>query len=372
MRGMDLADVAAELYALLPAEFTAARNRRAKDAKSEGHPLLAKQVARLPKPTASAWAVNVMARQHPEELEPVLELGAAMRDAQEMLDAERLRGLGQQRTGVLAAAVRGARSAADALGVAISDAAAGEIEQTLRAAMGDADAAAAVRSGLLVRPFASGGFGPADLSGAVAVPGAVPGAGASAGAVVEDGGGGHVAGVREPTERRAPAKVPSRRAGSEKAKAEEAAADGAAAEEAKAREATAEAARVTAEAAEARRLEAEAAEARREAKREAEEARRRERNEAQAGLAEAEEALAAAEAELEDAERQSDEAAARRESIEGELAALRRRVAELENDLEAAEREEGLAGRARRLAARVAEQERRAVARARERLERLS
>ena len=343
MRGMDLADVAAELYSLLPADFTAARNRRAKDAKSEGHPLLAKQVARLPKPTASAWAVNLVARQHPEQLAPVLELGAALRDAQEMLDAERLRELGQRRSRVLAEAVRGARSAAEGLGVRITDAAATEIEQTLRAAMGDSDAAAAVSSGLLVRTFAGGGFGPADLSGAVAVPGAV-------------------ADERDDSK--------AQKVGKEKAATRDPAAEETAEETAVGAEAQKDTAK--AEAAEARRLEAEEAEARREAQRQAEAAKRRERDEAQAELAEAEEALSAAEAELEDAERQAEDAAGRRESIEGELAGLRARAAELEDDLAVAEREEGLAARARRLAARVMEQERRAVARAREHVDRLS
>ncbi|WP_077487792.1 hypothetical protein [Sinomonas mesophila] len=372
---MDLADVAAELYALLPAEFTAARNRRAKDAKTEGHPLLAKQVARLPKPTASAWAVNLIARQHPEELAPVLDLGAAMRDAQEMLDAGRLRALGQQRSQVLAAAVRRARSAAEALGVTISDAAAGEIEQTLRAAMGDPDAAAAVRSGLLVRPFAGGGFGPADLSGAVAVPGALADGGTRAAVETVDTGTrttARAARATAATSETATSETATSETATSKTEGKKPDSTAVDAETERADRDMAAKDRAKAEAEEVKRLEAEEAEARREAQRQAEEARRREREEAQADLAEAEEALAAAEAELEDAERQAEEATSRRESLEGELAGLRTRVAELEEDLDGAEREEGLAGRARRLAARLAEQERRAVARARERLDRLT
>ena len=143
---MDLANVADELYALPLAEFTAARNARAKQARSEGQPLLAKQIAKLPKPSTAAWAVNVLARRRREEIGQVLDLGASLREAQEGLDPAAMRVLGRERTRLLAAVVRDAREAAGELGVKVSDAAAEEMEQTLHAAMADPQAAEAVRS----------------------------------------------------------------------------------------------------------------------------------------------------------------------------------------------------------------------------------
>ncbi|MEW1821101.1 hypothetical protein AB0323_09955 [Arthrobacter sp. NPDC080031] len=171
---MDLAAIAAELYTLVPSAFTAARTARATEAKSAGEAELAKQLAQLPKPSTAAWAVNMLVRHGTKEFAGVLELGASLGVAQEQQDHDRLRTLGQQRPRVLGAAVEQARAVAEGLGVKISGAAAMEIEATLRAAMTDPGAAAALRSGQLVRSLSTNGLEPVDLSGAVAVAGAIP------------------------------------------------------------------------------------------------------------------------------------------------------------------------------------------------------
>jgi hypothetical protein len=169
---MDLADAAAELYGLTPSEFTAARNAHAKRARAEGQAQLAVQIGRLAKPSAAAWAVNMLARHRPAEVEKVLRLGAELREAQEDLDPARMRELGRERAGLLAVVVREGRAVAAELGVTVSDAAAEDLDQTLHAAMADPAAGEAVRGGLLVRALAASGLEPVDLAGAVAVPGA--------------------------------------------------------------------------------------------------------------------------------------------------------------------------------------------------------
>lgn len=171
---MELAAIAVELYTLVPSAFTAARTTRAKEARFAGDPELAKQIAQLPKPSTSAWAVNMLVRHGTREFARVLELGASLGKAQDEQDHDRLRTLGQQRPRVLAAAVEQARAVAEGLGVKVSGAAALEIEATLRAAMTDPGAAEALRSGQLVRALSTNGLEPVDLSGAVAVPGARP------------------------------------------------------------------------------------------------------------------------------------------------------------------------------------------------------
>ncbi|WP_051423087.1 hypothetical protein [Arthrobacter sp. MA-N2] len=170
---MDLAATAVELYTLVPSAFTASRTARAKEAKSAGDAELAKQIAQLPKPSTAAWAVNMLVRHGTREFASVLELGASLGRAQEQQDHDRLRTLGQQRPRVLAAAVEQARAVAEGLGVKVSGAAAIEVEATLRAAMTDPGAAAALRSGRLVRSLSTNGLEPVDLAGAVAVPGAL-------------------------------------------------------------------------------------------------------------------------------------------------------------------------------------------------------
>ncbi|GAA4045495.1 hypothetical protein GCM10023063_35590 [Arthrobacter methylotrophus] len=171
---MDLAATAVELYTLVPSAFTASRTARAKEAKSAGDAELAKQIAQLPKPSTAAWAVNMLVRHGTREFASVLELGASLGRAQEQQDHDRLRTLGQQRPRVLAAAVEQARAVAEGLGVKVSGATALEVEATLRAAMTDPGAAAALRSGRLVRSLSTNGLEPVDLAGAVAVPGPLP------------------------------------------------------------------------------------------------------------------------------------------------------------------------------------------------------
>ncbi|OFI36986.1 hypothetical protein BIU82_11270 [Arthrobacter sp. SW1] len=186
---MELSAVAAELYGLLPAGFIAARNARAKEAKASGDSALAAQIGRLPKPGAAAWAVNMLARSGAAELDELLTLGAALRQAQAELDPAKLRELGQQRPHILAAAVGKADDIAAGLGVRLSAAAASDVTETLRAALGDEAAAAAVRSGLLVRGLEGDGVDAVDLSGAVAVEGgAVPAAPPAPSRKADDGG----------------------------------------------------------------------------------------------------------------------------------------------------------------------------------------
>ncbi|MCC3276693.1 hypothetical protein LJ753_12520 [Arthrobacter sp. zg-Y20] len=168
-----LARVVADLYALLPSEFTAARNARAADAGRNGDKDLAKRIKALPKPSTAAWLVNLLADRKQDDLAAVLDLGAALREAQEDLDQKQLRRLSTERQRLLRAIVRSARDLAADLGHPVSEALAGEAEQTLWAAMTDSAAADAVASGQLVRSLAASGWEEVDLDGAVADPDSV-------------------------------------------------------------------------------------------------------------------------------------------------------------------------------------------------------
>ncbi|WP_168626763.1 transposase [Cryobacterium sp. BB307] len=158
-----IAEVARELYALPPDAFTAARNDRAK-----ADPAIGKEVKAFKKPSVAAWAVNLLAARRGDELEQVLALGAALREAQDDLDAKSLRELTRQRRQVIAALGRAAAELAEEAGHPISGATRDEVEQTLQAGLAEPAAAAAVRSGRLVRALAFAGLESVDLSGAVA------------------------------------------------------------------------------------------------------------------------------------------------------------------------------------------------------------
>lgn len=155
----DLAAVAAGLYALPPEQFTAARDAAAKQA-----PALRKAIKALRRPTASAWLVNRLARDHAELLEPLLGLGPALAAAQATGNGGELRALGQQRRELIKE-VTATAVGDDAVSAAVRT----EVEQTLEAALTDPAAAEAVRSGTLVRPLSFAGFGGVDMVGAVAL-----------------------------------------------------------------------------------------------------------------------------------------------------------------------------------------------------------
>lgn len=165
----ELAALADELYALTPTEFTKARNERSKQARAEDKELAAR-VQRLPKPSTAAWIVNMLVRYQADQLGQVLDLGAAMRAAQENLDGDELRELSRQRRQLTHAVSGEARGLAHRLGVRVSDAVTAQVEETLRAAMTDEDAARAVRTGQLVEALSATGVGGLDVSAAVAVP----------------------------------------------------------------------------------------------------------------------------------------------------------------------------------------------------------
>ncbi|WP_322410957.1 transposase [Microbacterium invictum] len=165
--GEDLDAIAAELYALRPDEFTAARNARA-----QGVPrALGTRIRALRKPAASAWAVDLLAREG--LIADLLELAVALREAQDDLDARELQRLGRERRALVQALARRAASLAADRGVTISAAARDDVAATLTAALLDPLAGAAVATGRLIRPLEATGVDPVDLSAAVA--GSIPG-----------------------------------------------------------------------------------------------------------------------------------------------------------------------------------------------------
>jgi len=162
-----LDEIAAELYALPPDDFTAARNARA----AASDRTLAARVKSLRKPTAAAWAVDLLARDG--QLAEALQLAGALREAQDDLDGAELARLGRQRRALVAALATQAVDLAADRGVSVSAAARADVEKTINAAVMDAAAAAAVMTARLVRPLEATGFDAVDVSDAVG--GSLPG-----------------------------------------------------------------------------------------------------------------------------------------------------------------------------------------------------
>src|SRR5690348_14952877 len=146
---MDLNQIVDELYALPPSDFTARRDQLSSEAKKAGERDLAAAVKALRRPSAAAFALNLMARTRGDRIDALIELGGRMKAAQEALSGDELRALGRQRSQLIHAVTQEVRSVSHDAGHPVSDSVAREIESTLEAAFADTWAGQAVRQGRL-------------------------------------------------------------------------------------------------------------------------------------------------------------------------------------------------------------------------------
>lgn len=153
----DIEVVADELYSLPREEFVAARDARAKEARSAGQRELATAIRALRKPTVAAWLVNLLAREHPDEIRGLGQLGEALREAHDALDGPALQQLSRQRHELVAALVRQARSLGRASAQPVSETVSRELTETFTAALTEPDAAEAVAAGRLTSGLSPGG-----------------------------------------------------------------------------------------------------------------------------------------------------------------------------------------------------------------------
>ncbi len=156
---MTVEDAAAELYVSPPADFVRRRTELAAAAREQDDRATAAAIASLRKPTVGAWLANLLNRDHREQLEELVDLGAALREAQGTLDADQLRELGKQRYRVVRVLVRLAGVRAAELGHVPGPAADAELESTLTAALADPAAAEQLLTGRLTRGLTYAGLG---------------------------------------------------------------------------------------------------------------------------------------------------------------------------------------------------------------------
>jgi hypothetical protein len=169
---MDLDEVAAELYDAAPEDFTRLRKEQIDAARAAGDRELAKQINQLRRPTRSAWIVNLLAGQAAEEVSGLLDLGAALADAQQRLSGKELRELSSQRHSVISSLVKRGSQLAQVRGHTPTEATLREVSDTLQAALSDPQIAEQVRSGRLATAQEYGGFGPELLLSMSAPPAA--------------------------------------------------------------------------------------------------------------------------------------------------------------------------------------------------------
>jgi len=159
---VDLDRAGGELYALPPSRFTAGRDALVAEARRAGDRSGADAIKKLKKPTLSAWLADLLAQRRPEAVEGLIALGASLRTAQRRLDGDELRRLTHLRHEQVAALLHDASQLAREAGERVSEPALVELQHTLEAAVADDKAAAALRSGRLVRPLQHSGLGFVD------------------------------------------------------------------------------------------------------------------------------------------------------------------------------------------------------------------
>jgi hypothetical protein len=164
---VDLETAAQELYALTPDDFIERRQQLVAEAKQARDRELATQIGRLRKPTRSAWLINLLARADPDEVDALLELGAALQEAQQRMAGDELRKLSAERRKTVDTLARRAVELGSEHGYSAPDGALQEVSQTLQTALGDREIAALVRAGRLTQAVTYGGFGSTDLASAL-------------------------------------------------------------------------------------------------------------------------------------------------------------------------------------------------------------
>jgi hypothetical protein len=172
----DLDAALAALYQLPLEQFVATRDQLARRLRATGDRATARQVAALRRPPVSAWAVNQLAHVAPNAVAELLEVGAALRQAQQEALAGQPGAARQLRTATthLRAAITRLSQRAETLlvrsGHAASDATLTRLAATLQAAAtGDAATRAALVQGRLPGDLDPAGFG-LELGAAPAEP----------------------------------------------------------------------------------------------------------------------------------------------------------------------------------------------------------
>ena len=147
-----------ELYAVRPEEFVATRNALAKELKAGGAKEDAAAVAKLRRPSPTAWALNQVARNDADLVAAALDAGERLRVASDDAVAGRPEGLREATAAERAAGAAVAKAAGALLGARASSLQ-NAVLGTLRAAALDATVADELRRGVLTTEHEQSGFG---------------------------------------------------------------------------------------------------------------------------------------------------------------------------------------------------------------------
>jgi hypothetical protein len=156
---MDFESATDELYGVVPADFTAARNAKVSEARKAGQADVASALKKLRKPSAGAWLANLLVRERADEIERLLDLGDGLRKPRHKRGGDEIRKVSKQKVDAVSTLIRQARTRSSQVGHPASASAVEELETTLDAAFADPQAAAALRQGRLTVGLRYSGLG---------------------------------------------------------------------------------------------------------------------------------------------------------------------------------------------------------------------
>jgi hypothetical protein len=156
---MELQGATQNLYRVAPAEFTAARDAMASEARRAGDSELASSLKKLRKPSVGAWLANLLVLEQPGDVERLVELGTELRAPKRNLDGEQIRRVSKAKGEAVSKLVRDARSKASRADQSVSADASEELEATLEAAFADPVAAESLLGGRLTSGLHYSGLG---------------------------------------------------------------------------------------------------------------------------------------------------------------------------------------------------------------------
>jgi hypothetical protein len=142
-------EVVDELLSIPPGQFTEARNAAVKRLRAEGQRETADAVKGLPRPSVSLWALNQLAREQPSLIETFLRAADQLREAYR--SGGDIRAATSPERDAEARVVAAAAELARAEGMSVTETAMDRLRQIMHAAAADAEVAAALRDGRLVR-----------------------------------------------------------------------------------------------------------------------------------------------------------------------------------------------------------------------------
>ncbi|GAA1705023.1 hypothetical protein ACFTSF_05005 [Kribbella sp. NPDC056951] len=162
---MDFEEAADRLYAIPAADFIPTRNELAKQLKADGDQLGSTRLKALRKPTVAAWVANLVAHNAADDLDDLIALGDEFREATADMDGDRLRELTPKRHQLLDKLVKEAGRLAKDANQKVSADVTQKLRETLDAALVDPAAGDAVREGRLSSALRHVGFGVVDENG---------------------------------------------------------------------------------------------------------------------------------------------------------------------------------------------------------------